>query len=297
MFLYQIPRRCFLILLIVSLQTGYSQEKSAYEASIQSWQLERDHYLISPEGWVNLSGLFWLKPGKNSFGSDPKNDIVFANNNFPNTAGYFLLTDGKVEWFSSPGILIHRKEKNMHDAIIFEEGIPPVILETGSFLWNIIKREDKYGVRLRDLLSPAIHKFKSVPRFPINESWRVIAHLTPPKSAGLTITNILGQTKMENSPGMLLFSIEGKQYQLDALEEGNELFILFGDATSGKTTYSTGRYLYASKPDENGNTILDFNKAFNPPCAFTTFATCPLPPKQNMLPIAITAGEKDVENH
>ncbi len=297
MFLYQILRRYFFLSFIVSLQSVYSQDKSAYEDSIQSWQLERDHYLISSEGWENLAGLFWLNPGKNSFGSDPKNGVVFANNNFPNTAGYFLLKEGKVKWFSTPGILIHSKEKNIHEAIIFEEGIPPTILETGSFVWNIIKREDKYGVRLRDLLSPAIQKFKSVPRFPINKSWRVIAHLQPPKSAGLTITNILGQTKMENSPGMLSFSIDGIPYQLDALEEGNELFILFGDATSGKTTYSTGRYLYASKPDENGNTVLDFNKAFNPPCAFTSFATCPLPPKQNILPISITAGEKDIENH
>jgi uncharacterized protein (DUF1684 family) len=109
----------------------------------------------------------------------------------------------------------------------------------------------------------------------------------------LLITNVLGQTNAQDSPGKLVFTIAGKEYQLDALVEGDQLFILFGDATSGKTTYPAGRFLYADLPDANGNSIIDFNKAFNPPCAFTIYATCPLPPKQNILPIAITAGEKD----
>jgi uncharacterized protein len=290
--------RFYLFFFIVSYtHQVFSQENIAYQIEIQSWQKKRDSFLISPQGWVNLAGLFWLQPGKNTFGSDAGNNIVYANKSFPKKAGYFLWDGDEIKWVTSPGIQIHSKEANIKEATIFAKGISATLLETGSFQWTIIKREEKMGVRLRNLASPAIKEFKSVPRFPINEKWRVTARLQPNTKPRLSITNVLGQTKMENSPGTLFFTLEGVNYQLDALEEDDQLFILFGDATSGKTTYPAGRFLYAKKPDENGNTLLDFNKAYNPPCAFSIFATCPLPPKQNILPIAITAGEKEVVNY
>ena len=167
----------------------------------------------------------------------------------------------------------------------------------GSLRWNIIQREEKIGVRLRDLASVVLTSFNGTERFALDSNLKLLAHLEPAQQNKLLIANVLGQISPLASPGKLVFNIMGTTYTLDALEEGDELFILFGDATSGKETYPAGRFLYTNKPDANGNTIIDFNKAFNPPCAFTKFATCPLPPKQNILPIAIKAGEKNYHSN
>jgi uncharacterized protein (DUF1684 family) len=164
--------------------------------------------------------------------------------------------------------------------------------------WTIIKRGDKIGVRLRNLKSSAAIDFKGVPRFAVDSFWRIAATLQPAgNGANILITNVLGQTSVQKSPGKLVFKFNGAQYSLDALEEGNELFIIFADATSGSTTYPSGRFLSAKKPDADGHTVIDFNKAYNPPCAFTDYATCPLPPKQNDLPFPVTAGEKYDGHH
>jgi len=118
------------------------------------------------------------------------------------------------------------------------------------------------------------------------------AKLLPPNPSGLFITNVLGQTTAEDYAGKISFEYQGKNYVLDAISEGpGDLFVVFGDATNGINTYHTGRFMYVSRPDSNGNTFIDFNKAFNPPCAYTAFATCPIPPKQNILPFKVTAGE------
>jgi uncharacterized protein (DUF1684 family) len=178
--------------------------------------------------------------------------------------------------------------------LVYEEGKEhSLLLALGNFRWNIIQRDDKIGIRLRDLQAPILNTFKGCERYKDDISYRLNARFEKKQENKLLITNVLGQTNAQASPGKLIFSIAGIEYQLDALVEGNQLFILFGDATSGKGTYPAGRFMYTDLPDANGNIILDFNKAFNPPCAFTIYATCPLPPKQNILPIAIKAGEKD----
>lgn len=270
-----------------------AQDKNNYRQEINNWHKSRIAFLRSPEGWINLEGLFWLKPGRNSFGSHAGNDIVYANASFPKLAGYFEWEDGKVNWISEAGVNISIGDSVINRAVIFEEGKKTPLLALQVFRWNIIKRDDKTGVRFRNLESTGIKNFKDIKCYPVNEKWRVTAHLEAAPKASIMITNVLGQTKPEDSPGKLVFTINGKTCQLDAITEDDQLFIIFGDVTSGKGTYPAGRFLYANLPDANGNTVLDFNKAFNPPCAFTPYATCPLPPKQNILPIAITAGEKD----
>jgi hypothetical protein len=280
------------LLSVYSITSVFAQEKT-YQQEIDTWHKKRVESLLSPNGWVNLEGLFWLQPGRNAFGSHAANDIVYANIAFPKLAGYFEWEKSKVQWITEAGVKVTILDSAISAADIFEEGKQPVLLSLGSFRWNIIKRDDKVGIRFRNLESPRVKEFKGINRFPVKEQWRVTAHLEAVPKASVLITNVLGQTKPEDSPGKLVFTLEGKKYQLDPITEGNQLFILFGDATSGKETYPTGRFLYAQLPDANGNTILDFNKAFNPPCAFSDFATCPLPPRQNILPIAISAGEKD----
>jgi uncharacterized protein (DUF1684 family) len=172
------------------------------------------------------------------------------------------------------------------------------VVSSGHLRWTIIQRGEKIGIRLRDLESPLVTQFKDIDRFPVDTAWRIQAALQPQgQTPTIAITNILGQTNQQPSPGKLVFSVGNKQYTLDALEEGDELFIIFGDETSGKTTYPSGRFLAVKKPDANGLTTIDFNRAYNPPCAFTSFATCPLPPRQNILPFAVTAGEKNYGHH
>ncbi|MEN9684535.1 MAG: hypothetical protein RLZZ28_321 [Bacteroidota bacterium] len=272
---------------------SFGQSGKTYRQEISDWQASRESFLLSPGGWINLEGLFWLKPGKNEFGSDALSDIVYPNTAFPKSAGYFIWEGNKVSWTSAQNITTSINDTVIASAVLYEEGKKPPVLAWGKFRWNIIKRDDKMGVRFRNLDAAALKAFGGIERFSVKEKWRVPAHLEAAPAGSLQIANVLGQVNEEKSPGKLLFTLNGKKYRLDALTEGDQLFILFADATSGKTTYPTGRFLYAALPDANGNTVLDFNKSFNPPCAFTVFATCPIPPKQNILPIAIEAGEKD----
>jgi uncharacterized protein (DUF1684 family) len=166
------------------------------------------------------------------------------------------------------------------------------------FCWVVIQREDKVGVRFRNLKAKTLLEFKGIERFPVNAKWRIKAKVIPQNQNPLMIMNVLGQNTAQKHGGQLVFEIEGKTYRLDAIDEGGtRLFVTFADATSGKTTYGSGRFIELNKPDAEGFTYIDFNKAYNPPCAFTEFATCPLPPPQNRLSIAIPAGEKKYGHH
>ena len=167
-----------------------------------------------------------------------------------------------------------------------------------DFVWIVIQREDKVGVRFRNLKAKTLLQFKGIERFPADAKWRIKAKVIPQNQNPLMIMNVLGQNTAQKHGGQLVFDIEGKTYQLDAIDEGGiRLFVTFADATSGKTTYGSGRFIELKKPDASGYTYIDFNKAYNPPCAFTEFATCPLPPPQNRLSIAIPAGEKKYGHH
>ena len=164
-----------------------------------------------------------------------------------------------------------------------------------SYKWHIIKRGERYEIRLRDLEDPLIDQITEIPSFPVNSEWRIEAKFkkfdTPKRIA---IPNVLGDTEYESCYGLLKFKIEDKEYSLMPLGDGetSNLFIIFADETSAEETYGAGRFLSVEKPDKNGKTYIDFNKATNPPCAFTDFATCPLPPLENILPVRIFAGEK-----
>ncbi len=270
-----------------------AQTTTGYNQQISEWHKQRVAELLAPDGWVNLVGLYWLEPGKNTFGSDTHNNLVFTQANMPSNAGYFLLQNEEVIWVSNPSVKVLAHNTQVDSLVIYQKNKEPLQLSLGSLRWTIIQRGDKVGIRLRDLATPALTEFTGIEHFPIAAKWRITAHLEPRTQASVSITNVLGQISEAESPGKLVFTLDGKEYSLDALQSGNQLFIVFGDATSGKESYAAGRFLETPLPDDNGNTILDFNKAYNPPCAFTRYATCPLPPKQNILPIAISAGEKD----
>ena len=271
-----------------------AQQLNSYELEIEQWKLDRIISLKKESGWLNLAGLFWLEQGSNSFGSGVKNKIVFPNGSIPEKAGNLNLINGVVTLINAKGVNIKVNDKIVKQRIIFStDSVNTPIVSYGAYYWTIIKREDKIGIRLRNYNSKLVKNFNGTPRYATDSLWKLNAILKEPiVPTNIPITNVLGQTIQMKLLGKLIFILNGEVISLDAVEEENQLFIIFGDATNGNQTYGAGRFLYADKPDAYGRTIVDFNKAFNPPCAFTPFATCPLPPKQNVISIAITAGEK-----
>jgi uncharacterized protein (DUF1684 family) len=266
---------------------------------VKAYRQERETSLRAEEGWLSLAGLFFLKPGANTFGSAPTNDIRFPEQ-APARAGVFVLSgdvvvlepdkDAKIEVGGAP--LTSQREMKPDTSEAHD------VATMGRFTFRVIKRGDRYAIRLWDRESPARTSFKGRVWYPVNPAYRVVARFVPsdpPKK--IAITDILGQVSEMDSPGYVTFTLGGRELRLEpVLEDPGELFFMFRDETSAKTTYGSGRFLYSSLP-KDGTVVLDFNKAVSPPCSFTKFATCPLPPKQNRLPIAIEAGEKALGHH
>jgi len=290
--------RKLIVILFCSIWMLQGHSQQTYQQEIASWKKERLAELKSENGWLNLAGLFWLEEGKQSFGGAATDAIRLPIPSFPAAVGYYERKGNTVIQQVEKMIDLKVNGTIQKTAMVFHPDSVQPVMSFASFRWTMIKREDKIGIRFRNLKHPAIDQLKTIPCFAIDTSFRVTAKLIRPMlPTKIPVENVLGQTTMQFSPGKLYFSIKGTMYVFDALAEGDKLFIVFGDATSGKTTYAAGRYLYAKMPGDDGMTVLDFNQAFNPPCAFTAFATCLLPPKQHILPIAITAGEMKAGNH
>jgi uncharacterized protein (DUF1684 family) len=293
---YIIPMKKYFWLLFVSLlivNLNSNAQSGNYSDSINRWHQQRIQDLKAPDGWINLVGLFWLQPGTNRLGSSTSNELMLTHPKMPALAGFFEWVNQEVHWVTEPGIAITENSVPINKQLVYSReliNIPQLALEDLRF--TVIARGDKIGIRMRDLHSPALDSFQTIPRFPVNRSWKLKAYFEPKESAKIEIQNVLGQVNRENSPGKLSFTYQQKTYRLDALEEGDQWFILFADATSGKTTYPTGRFLYVPKKKPGEEIYIDFNQAFNPPCAFTPYATCPLPPPQNRLPFSVDAGEQ-----
>ena len=286
--------------------SSFSQSKNAYEQSVNDWHKFRIEELKKPNGWLNLEGLFWLHKGKNSFGRAEGSDCRYvspsnANVYFPSHLGDFIYEGDSVVWLSNEKDAVKVNDQIVAPkgrALVYKDKAAVIKSDYKQFSWNIIKREDKMGVRFRNLKAKDLLTFKEVDRFQIDSQWRFKAVLVQPVQDFLMITNVLGQTTPTKNAGKLVFTVQNQQYTLDVIDEGGkQLFIVFADQTSGKTTYGAGRFIDIQKPDANGNTVIDFNLAYNPPCAFTPFATCPLPPVQNRLPFEIPVGEKNYGHH
>ena len=288
----------FLLSLVFMALQGKAQkgDLKKYKDEVKSWDVSRISSLKAANGWVNLAGLFWLKPGANAFGADTTNELVFKHEQFPKQLGTFMLQDGEVVWQTNPGNDVYDRDVKVDRVIlVHKDSMRSKQLAYKTFRWTIIRRGELVGVRFRDLAHPKLATFQHIERYGVDPTWKVNAVLEPSMIPSVAITNVLGQTSQQKSPGKIVFNWQGKTYKLDAVDEGEDnLFILFGDETNDVETYPTGRFMYIPKPDASGNTVLDFNKAFNPPCAFSTFATCPIPPRQNVLPFKVTAGEKKV---
>jgi uncharacterized protein (DUF1684 family) len=266
------------------------------QRDVEQWRAARVGRLTSPTGWLTLVGLYWFNEGANSFGRAEKNTLVLDHKTMPNTLGTFTLSKGKVIFTADPGSTVTQAGKPVKSiAMRPDTSDEPTVLDAGPIEFFVIERVGKMGLRVRDTEHPARKNFHGIDYFPINSAWAVDAKFEPYTPVHyIEIINILGMTEKMESPGAVVFKKDGKEYRLDAILEApdeKELFIMFADATSARETYGAGRFIYIPLPI-NGRAVVDFNKAYNPPCAFNDFATCPLPPPQNRLQLRVDAGEK-----
>ena len=269
-----------------------------YRASIEQWRQQREASLRSEDGWLTVAGLFWLEEGENAVGSAPGSAVLLPADAAPARAGVIDFRGGRAIFTAAPGVEARLNGKPVRSAELHSdaEGQPDV-LEIGRLKLLLIKRGTRYAIRMRDPESALRKNFRGLKWFPIQEEWRIEARYVPvPGPRKLVLETIVGTTEEMESAGFVEFEREGKTWRLEAARSGERLFIVFRDATAGKTTYAAGRFLYADAP-RDGRVVLDFNRAINPPCAYTPYTTCPLPPPQNRLPIAIPAGEMAYEGH
>jgi uncharacterized protein (DUF1684 family) len=273
-----------------------SPSSDEYRKEIETFRKERNEGLKREDGWLTLVGLFWLKPGENKLGSDPGNTVILPEGKAPAVAGVMTRDGDKVRLTVQPGVALTAEGKEIPPGMEIQPDATgkPTVLELGSLNFFVIKRGDRLGVRIKDKQSPLRASFKELDTYPIRPEWRIVARFEPYKDKKIPIANIVGLVEDNPSPGAVVFEWQGKTYRIDALEGSPEggLFLVFGDKTNGKETYGAGRFL-DTDPPKDGKVVVDFNTAYNPPCAFTAFATCPLPPAQNKLAVAVEAGEKD----
>jgi uncharacterized protein len=285
--------KCKILLILIFSLLVSANAQTAYKTDVNKWRSERETELKSENGWFSLAGLFWLKDGVNTVGNGEKYDIQLTENFKNGKFGEILFENGTAALKVEKGVEALVDGKQVSEiALVSDADKKQTIVKTGSQTFYVIKREDKFGIRLKDKNNKARLDFKGLHWFPINEKLKVIATFEPfsePKE--ILIPNMLGGSYKMKSEGILKFKLNNKAYSLQPVEEDGKYFIIFRDLTSKTETYGVGRFLYAEKSKDN-KIILDFNKAENPPCAYTTFATCPIPPKQNRLKIAIKGGEK-----
>jgi uncharacterized protein (DUF1684 family) len=269
-------------------------DQSAYIAEIERWREQMEAGLRADDGWLTLAGLFWLHEGLNSFGADSMSDIVLPAGTAPRHAGAFELRDGVVTLRAADGVGVTLNDDDAPvDSVRLRSDADggPDRVRLGPLTLLIIRRGARTGVRVKDAQSPVRAAFGGRRWYAPDEAYRIQAAFVPyDPPRRLPVANILGDLDDLPSPGYALFRLEGQDYRLDALPDPNGLAFYFYDATSGRTTYPAGRYLKTALPQDDQLT-LDFNRAYSPPCAFTAFATCTLPPPQNRLPVPIEAGE------
>lgn len=266
-----------------------------YIRQIEQWRMLRVARLTAPDGWLSLIGLHWLEHGRNAVGSAAGNAVVLRKGPAHlgtidwNQDGSLHLTLTK-----NSGALIDGAKKS--DVVLLDDSHDkPTTVSFGTVSFYAIDRNGRKGLRVKDTNAPARKDFLGIDYFPIDQSWRIVARWVPfDPPHKLETPNVLGQIDTFPVPGKAVFERDGHTHELLPVIEvpgDTQLFLIFADRTSGKETYGAARFLYADMP-KDGKIVLDFNQAYNPPCAFTAFATCPLAPPENRLDLRVTAGEK-----
>lgn len=288
--------RWVLILTLVGVGGCSHETDPAYIAHIDQWHAGRVEGLRREDGWLTLVGLHPLHAGVNLLGSGEGTDVRLITK-APQQVGAITIGPGQILFAAHPGVEVFQQESESAEPVVSREiqsdnPGPPTILRTGSLLFHVIARGDLKFLRVKDTQAEVLQHFEGIDRFPVDDRWRVTARIEA-GPATIKVPNVLGQIDEVASPGILVFKIKGRAYRLTPQGvPGEGLFIVFGDNTNGQTTYAGGRFLSTEPPAPDGTVVLDFNRATNPPCVFTSYATCPLPSVDNLLDVAVEAGEK-----
>ncbi|MBF6024351.1 DUF1684 domain-containing protein [Lysobacter niastensis] len=271
--------------------------EAAFAAEEKSWRDERVAKLTQPDGWTSLIGLHWIDPGSHYIGSDADNGVRLALG--PEHLGLLHMKSGQMRFVPERGAALTLDGAPLTGTAALRSDDDPagpskLGFDEGKGVATVIKRGDRYALRVKHADAATRTGFKGIDYWPLDSKWKVTGHFVAhPAGKTIAIANIIGTTDEVPNPGVVEFEREGRTFRLEALDEGgDELFLVFADRTSGHGSYGAGRFLDAPKPDAQGRVTLDFNRSYNPPCAFTSFATCPLPPPENRLDLAINAGEK-----
>ena len=260
-----------------------------HRAEVEAWRERRYESLRRDTGWLTLAGLGWLHAGENVIGTDPAADVVLPDG--PALAGTITVADDRV---SVSGTFRLGGRPVVDLPLISDADGEPTLLELGDLRLCLIDRDGRLAVRTWDLASAMRRAFEGIDHWPVDPAWRLDARLEPTPGRVITVPDVFGGVKEEESPGDIAFDVRGEALRLQVLRGGDrgELWLIFGDATNGHETYGGGRYLYTDAPDAEGRVTVDFNRAYNPPCVFSHYATCSLPWGANRLPIRIEAGER-----
>ena len=268
---------------------------AAWQKSVTDWRARAEASLRADNGWLTLAGRYVMKPGANTFGTSETNDIVLPKGLGPERMGTVEVQPGTVTVKLGPGITMWKDGVPFSERAMGTDADKRDWVSAGRMAFHIIARGDRYVLRLADNESAVRANFRAREWYDVKEPFRVPAKFVPyAKGRKITIVNVLDEASEEDSPGYVEFTLGGKRVRLDAVGDDDDgLFFVFRDRTAGETTYRPGRFLYIEKKPEPGKTfLLDLNRAYNPPCAFSEFTTCPLPPEQNILKVRIEAGEK-----
>lgn len=266
-------------------------EESAWRDEVRDWRERRVNRLTAPDGWLTLTGLDWLRQGVQTVGSAADNDIVLSGG--PRYWGSVVMSGDTVRFRTAPGVNVRVDDQLVEEALLVSDDQgQPTIVSSGGVLFYVVRR-GSLALRVKDSASPVRTEFQGLDYFDMDMEWRVVAEFEPhPPGQTLEVVNVQGLVDLYENPGVAVFEKDGRTFRLETvIEEGDdELFIVVADRTSGKETYGAARFLYAPMP-QNGYTVLDFNKLYNPPCAFTDYSTCSLPPPGNRINTRVTAGE------
>jgi uncharacterized protein (DUF1684 family) len=267
---------------------------SGYVKDVQAWRARADKSLRKDNGWLTLAGRYVMKQGVNTFGTGKDNDIVFPEGLGPARMGTIDVEPGRVFVKLAPGLTMEQDGIPMTDKVMGTSLETRDWVSMGRAAFHVIEVNGQYVLRLADNQSEHRKRFGGRVWYPVKIPYRVNAKFHPYEpQRHIEIVNVIGEVSDEPSPGYVEFKLHGKTQRLDAFEEDGGLFFVFRDRTAGETTYGAGRFMYIEgKPAANGTVTLDFNRAYNPPCAFNKYTTCPLPPRENILPVRVEAGEK-----
>lgn len=290
-------------------------DPEAHAAAVADFHEARVDELAAPDSWLSLIALHWLPEGETTLGSDEANDLVLPEGKAAPVVGRIVRDGGEVRFLAEPGVVVTSGIDSTLSLPAGTGAIPPdvsgdpvisdealgsagpgksIVHRHGPINWILVSRGDEYALRVRDNESPVYSDFRGIDRFPTTTDWRITARWVPHEKTVL-VPNVLGTSSESESPAHLEFWVDGERHTLDVTgsPDADRFMMVFADATSGSTTYGGGRYVWFDAPDEEGRVVIDFNMAYNPPCVWTGYATCPLPTRENRLTVAVEAGEKD----